>query len=228
MTVISNSRRFVFVHVPKCAGSSITRLLSKVTEWNDIELGTTPYGKRILAPYAARFGLQKHSTAAEIRAVMGAGLWNEYVSFAAVRNPFARAVSTFQYLKDLAALPNRPSRLAGFGQIASFDAYLESPFWTTDGFDGLHRPQVQWLYDGDTLMVDRLLRVETLDADIARLVAEIDLAPLAGHMPPRANASRPLGRVPLSAAAIAEVIEKHRADFERFGYPLEPPAGLVA
>ena len=37
--IISNSKRFIFLHVPKAAGTSITIMLDAELEWDDIVLG---------------------------------------------------------------------------------------------------------------------------------------------------------------------------------------------
>lgn len=95
--LISNSHRFIYVHLHKCAGSSVEFALSDTLEWNDLLLGSTPYGERLMKLYSPLFGLHKHSTAMQVRDKVGAALWQSYYSFSTVRNPYTLATSQYTY-----------------------------------------------------------------------------------------------------------------------------------
>ncbi|MBT9311110.1 sulfotransferase family 2 domain-containing protein [Leptothoe kymatousa] len=99
MTFISNSKKFVFVHLHKCGGTSIERALDQETQWNDIVLGSTKYGEKIQKVYEKKFGIYKHSSAAEIKSLMGDEVWDNYFTFSIVRHPIDRMVSFYEYLK---------------------------------------------------------------------------------------------------------------------------------
>src|SRR5277367_3572186 len=103
MTMINGTFGFVFIHIPKCGGTSMTYALSHLTQYNDLEIGGTEFGQIVNALYHRRFGLWKHSFAHEIRSVIGQPLWARYYKFAVVRNPYARAISTYRHLKHRAA-----------------------------------------------------------------------------------------------------------------------------
>ena len=74
--IISNSHRFIFVHVLKTGGTTVCAALDPFLRWNDVVLGGTEFGERMNGPYRDRFGLRKHSTAQEIRAVVGDATWS--------------------------------------------------------------------------------------------------------------------------------------------------------
>ncbi|MEA5467103.1 sulfotransferase family 2 domain-containing protein [Leptothoe sp. PORK10 BA2] len=99
VTFISNSQKFVFVHLHKCGGTSIERALDKEMQWNDVMLGSTKYGERLQKSYQKKFGIYKHSSAAEIKAMMGDEVWREYFTFTVVRHPIDRMVSFYEYLQ---------------------------------------------------------------------------------------------------------------------------------
>jgi hypothetical protein len=77
--VIGFRRRFLFVHVPRCAGESIT--------------------ERLLDPAngGGQF-LRKHSRYAEAEQVMADEI-HRFIAFAVVRNPYDQAVSFYEHLR---------------------------------------------------------------------------------------------------------------------------------
>ena len=96
--IICNSRRFVFVHIHRTGGSSVERAIEPILSWNDLILGSTPFGERIQGPYYSRFGLHKHSTLGDIERVCGSFLVKDYYVFATVRHPIARLCSLYNFL----------------------------------------------------------------------------------------------------------------------------------
>ncbi len=98
MTLINHTYRFVFVHVPKNAGTSVTRYLSQLSTYRDLEIGATRLGEEMAPAYRERFGLHKHSTLAEIRDVMGPEIMSGYRTIAVVRDPEDRVRSVFRFL----------------------------------------------------------------------------------------------------------------------------------
>lgn len=192
--IISNSRKFIFVHVNKTAGTSIAEALYPSLAWNDIVLGTTPIGAALDQPFQERFGLYKHSTAPEIRAVVGAGIWADYRSFAVLRDPVDRAVSFYGYLKRFqrgkSGVRHRLRRLLGrsrpesrpewpglqaLRETGSFSEFIRHPRLPDDpGFAFQHA----FISDRETgeIIVDTVLRFETVAADFAGLCRDLGIA----------------------------------------------------
>jgi hypothetical protein len=192
--IICTSRKFIFVHINKTAGTSITEALAPSLEWNDIVLGATPIGQALDQPFKDRFGLYKHSTAREIRAVVGADAWSESTTFAVVRDPVERAISFYQYLRrmETAASPLRRLRRRLFGwqpawnglvalrDSRSFSDFIRHPILRYEpGFI----PQHAFLSgEDDEIIVDRLLRFETISEDFEDLAHGLGLGALRiGH-----------------------------------------------
>ncbi|WP_298355549.1 sulfotransferase family 2 domain-containing protein [Rhodoblastus sp.] len=99
--LISNSKRFIFVHIPKSGGTSITRLLDRELEWNDIVLGGTKVGEVFKDVWAPRFRIDKHSLPSEIETVISKDLYTTYTKFVVVRDPVDRFLSAFNFVRTL-------------------------------------------------------------------------------------------------------------------------------
>jgi len=85
--IISFDRRFIFVHLHKTAGDSVTKGLmphvgkNTVVVSNDLQALRDGLRRRRLRRY---YKMPKHSTAAEIRSVLDGDLWNGFYKFAFV------------------------------------------------------------------------------------------------------------------------------------------------
>jgi hypothetical protein len=96
--IICNSRRFIFVHLMKCAGTAIDATLAPHMRWNDIRFGTDVDGGHLSRIYWARHRLHKHASAAMIRDVVGQELWDSYLTMATVRCPYERVASAWGFI----------------------------------------------------------------------------------------------------------------------------------
>ncbi len=96
--IISHSRRFIFIHIHKAGGTSVEKALDPCLAWNDLIVGGSPYGESVQGPYMKRFGLNKHSTVAEIETVCGSSYLDEYFVFSLVREPLARLCSVYNFV----------------------------------------------------------------------------------------------------------------------------------
>lgn len=96
--IISNSRKYVFFHVPKSGGTSITKLLDSGISWNDIIIGGTKTGEVFNGDWARRFRIFKHTTPPGLKRVIGEHIFGEYFKFLFVRDPISRFKSATQFL----------------------------------------------------------------------------------------------------------------------------------
>lgn len=78
--MLSLSHRFAFVHVNKAGGTSVVEALA---DYEDMQ------------PF-----ILDHDQATIYRRVLGADLWDEFYSFAFLRNPFDRMVSSYEYRRQ--------------------------------------------------------------------------------------------------------------------------------
>lgn len=218
MTIINASHNFIFIHVPKSAGTTVTATLSPLTSFCDVEIGGTLHGEAIQDYYIKRFRIRKHSTASEIRGLVGDDFWCQAFSFAFVRNPYSRAYSFYTFLKNN-DIGQTQSLVNDF---SDFDEFLRSDFFASEGPDRLFSPQGLWTSgkDGQT-MVDFVGHIETLEADLRYVRKKIN--PLIGVPDPplgMLNASAPLDawRGNISSEAQERIINRYGRDFDQFGY----------
>lgn len=89
--MIDHQTKTVFIHVPKCGGTSIESSFNVSARSRDDERATGWSGKRKM--------FLQHATARQIRK------WypetNDYTFFTFVRNPYDKLVSTYHYFKRL-------------------------------------------------------------------------------------------------------------------------------
>ena len=74
--IISAEKKYIFIHIPKNAGTSIEASLTGAEQWKDEE---------------------KHMTAWECKTKYGEQVWHEYFSFCVVRNPWDRLLSQYKF-----------------------------------------------------------------------------------------------------------------------------------
>lgn len=216
MAIINHSYSFVFVHIPKAAGTSITNLLSGYTKYCDLELGGTQFGEKIAPHYRRRFGLRKHSTAIELRSVIGQQKWDEMFKFAFCRNPYDRCYSAFNFLRKWES----PNRLFNreIRKFKTFDDFVESDIFPgIIGPDNIFSSQVNWLTEknGQGLLVDFVGDLDNLAAGTDEILRRIDPDYEGGVVVPSLNKTKKLSKLSgLSSRVKDKVYDKYQDDFK--------------
>lgn len=81
--LISHQHRFIFIHVHKSAGNSISAALEQYCEGTSHELHDA--------------GFPLHASAALICKLVGSSIWDSYFKFAIERNPWDKVLSSYYY-----------------------------------------------------------------------------------------------------------------------------------
>ena len=235
--IISHSRKFVFIHIHKTAGESISEALVPFLGKGDILLGTTLRGEIANAWYDRRHRIQKHSGVKRAKAFLG-DAWDDYLKFSFVRDPYDRLRSLYFYFERMLAARRRrslknallllpgtdfrdPLKWPGmkpFLETEDFSGFLRHPDFSTNLMGA--RPQAFQLTDRDgALAVDFVGRFETLAEDFATLADRLGLEGASlGHR--NASRNRAITPDPAEAADRALVAELYARDYALFGYPL--------
>ena len=155
--MISYDKRCIFIHIPKCGGTSIENVIWPYPE--DLTEANLWWG--FVSKYHNKYqtgGLQ-HLLARQVRSEVGLEIFNSFYKFTIVRNPWDRIVSQFAYMQT------RPDLMdfIGMQPETEFKAYLgliqkkQHVQWT---------PQTDFILDQDgTLLVDKIGHLESIEKD---------------------------------------------------------------
>jgi hypothetical protein len=211
--LISDERRFLFVHVQKTAGSSVRRALHETMPDLRAFLGT-------------------HDTALQARAALGDASFGAHFVAAFVRNPWDRLVSWYSMIVQARERAPWWRRAWGarrgeprlwryvYENSRSFEEFILRCTEEIDDVDGRKsfcRNQVDYLSDAEGRpIVSFVGRYESLEADAGRLFERLGRP---GVRLPRVNASRHRHYSAYYSDALAEVVrERFARDVEAFGY----------
>jgi len=98
--LISDSHKFIFVHIRKSAGSSIRDTLSPISN-PPVKDTMSKLRSRILKVESnyQKFSFREHSPISQVKNIMPESLYDSYFKFAFVRNPFTRLVSEYEFIR---------------------------------------------------------------------------------------------------------------------------------
>jgi hypothetical protein len=194
--VICHRTKSIFIHICRCAGTSIERLFD-------------------YDPVALNRNGERHALPSDYRAY-----WNEYYTFVSVRNPWDRLYSAFRYtLEEELRDSELKIRLHAEGSINGFvKQVLSEPRVLQESSDRLFWPQTRWLLesDGRTVRFERVIRFESLTEDVSAVTRHLGLV---GRTLPWANATRPAPYREAYDQEAAEIVaELYSDDIELLGY----------
>ena len=206
--MISYMHGFIFIHIPKTGGKSVRKALRPYT--------LNP--RQRLVQYVATRTSQKdvygidighsHATAQDIRDIFGPASWNDFFSFAFVRNPWALVVSEYYFQRQ------RPQSkyhdLVSNGSLEDFVAFRHS--------EGI-RQQIDYVRDEDgKRIVDFVGRVENYPSDFAHICARLRIT---AALPHKNRTQHRSYHEELSLRARGLVAELYADDIAEFGYSFE-------
>lgn len=218
--MICHARRFIFIHVPKAAGTSIKDALGQALYGGDAgpEFQVTP---NYYYPPAYTSPFEEHITARELRERLPAQIWEGYFKFAFVRHPLDWAMSNYAFfLRDR---PDHPAHafLQSLGFAGSMAFLFGSPT----------RPRIvagmrfsQWEFVCDEhgeLLVDFIGKHEHLERDFAAVCQRLGLPPPA--LPHLNRTCRDADYRSGGDPAVERLLQRGlERDFQLFGYPAPP------
>lgn len=205
--LLSLEKKFLFIHVPKTAGSSITTTLAPYSLPKNKPL-SRKITSHIPFPEAAdKVYLRQHDTALHIRRKLGRIQFEDLYKFAVVRNPYEHAASYYRFLCQRTAHRHH-KRTADL----TFVQFLERRAHNATPMD-----QSSFLVDrSGKLLVDQILRFEMLNISFSKLCSELDI-PYTELPYQNMTKNRALDAFycPESRALVERIYQR---DFDNFGY----------
>lgn len=219
---VSHEHRAIFVHIPKCGGSSIERALGMHGDYR-VEDRHRLYGRATSEDFCAIAGSVNYLQHLDITRVRQALSLTGVVptdvarwrTFAFVRNPFDRLVSAWAGgdpdLRACARLQGIELRGLPFARFVDATITLDHPHVT---------PQASFICTPDgSRLVDFVGRFERLTEDFDRVCELLELPRVGRPRLPHMHRSRHAHfRDLYDLRSRTLVMRRYRLDFEAFGY----------
>lgn len=207
--LISHSNRFIFIHLYKVAGTSITKALAPFCNFKP-SITHQPLSAlkgRVLSNMFYSDSLLPHASAFEIKNAMGEKQFNQYFKFTFVRNPWDWQVSLYEYAKQTSH-HHEHDLISGF---KSFSDYIK---WRVDGNFRLQSDFI--LSDKGDMIVNYIGKMEDISHHFEQICVKLELGKL---ILPHSNSTKRKDYKAYynskDAQIIADVFEK---DISRFEY----------
>ncbi|HRY36260.1 MAG TPA: sulfotransferase family 2 domain-containing protein [Candidatus Magasanikbacteria bacterium] len=155
--IVSHQHKFIFIHIQKTAGSSISEYLKEHSQCEEIG---------------------KHWNALAVRKFLGEKIWNEYFKFSFVRNPFDRLVSWYNMIASTKEDINGFFKYvhANADTFADFIEKCDQTVYEDDGIKSVRIPQFDYLSDEQgNLLIDFVGKFENLEKDFKFICEKIGL-----------------------------------------------------
>mgnify|MGYP003660132924 CR=1 FL=1 len=221
--IISHKHKFIFIHPPKCAGTSIEVSLASVCADDDIIGPVTLEGLPDDYKHPNTFeetsgGIYNAMLAKEIKNYVGSDCWNEYFKFSVMRNPWDRSISAWHWhnrsTTDYLWKYAQDESLNEWGVLnkASFMYYLNiKPF---------HPISIsKQLQIGGTFDIDYLIRFEDLNDSYKKVCDILNIKPIKLPNAKSGYKSKKVHYSKFYNDETKEIInQRYKDDIDNFGY----------
>ena len=191
--MISHKRKFIFVHIPKCGGTSVVVSLLKA----NFSLEGKDLKKKV--DHAKKF---KIGRAEQIKNDYPNVEFSRYFKFCFCRNPFDRAVSSWKFLE----------KRVGFNEFCRNGLNSTQPHWAWHTY-----PQLHHIFDRNgNKLVDFIGKLENFQADFNTICDKIGIP---RQELPHRNGTKHKHYTEYYDDETREIVaEKYAKDIEYFGY----------
>lgn len=212
--LISHFNKWIFIHIPKTGGSSITSSLWSHADVQGASLQQLKNPSLNLPNKKIDLNFFQHDTSAEISQKMqdhGYHPYKDYFSFAFVRNPWSRAVSTWVYWNKLVSSGKGfPWCIEAVNNCENFSEFVFSKYFSD-------RSQLDFLTNqkGD-IIVDYIGKLETIEKDFLIISKKLNLNNL--NLPHENSTKHRFYTKFYNKDTISKVYNTYNKDIDFFGY----------
>lgn len=195
--MVSHDHKFIFIHINCCGGTSIETALKDFGYWQPHHID------QIHREHSPLWRQTQHLNAHEIKSFYKDEIWRNYLTFAFVRNPWARCATYYVTHKKI-------NRAMSFKDFLKQDTHYD--------FKRMYSPAFNWLADenGKLMDIDFIGKAERLAMDFKTVCDRIGIPQL---KLPHVNKSN---RKPYWAFYDEEAREivatRFKNDIDAFGY----------
>jgi hypothetical protein len=211
---LSYSHRFIFIHVYRAGGQSVSAALSPYsTVPRRTLLARVPLARRLAKRqlYSLRGYNHGHIKARELKAPLPPDVFDTFFKFAFVRNPWDWQVSIYHYIRQRTDHPDHEF----YRSLHTFDAYLD---WQINTKGAELQSEFVLSESGD-MLVDFVGRYERLAEDFAAVCDRIGIECCLPHVNRSSHGDFRDYYTPDMRELVEEV---YKADIELFGYQFDP------
>ena len=225
--MISHKHKCIFIHIPKCAGTSVESVFGHFSGYkgrggqdhrslrmienplNTLQIFSSTQNVRELVR-RVRFNNRKHKNANNAHQVTPSQ-YQEYLKFTIVRNPWARVFSWYHnVIRDAVHRQNH-----GIDENCTLPEFLQR-----FAGKGMLQPQTYWIKDfsGD-IPLDHILRFENLEAEYKQVAQKLNLPET--ELPSKNKGRTQKYHEYYNSEARDLVSRLYREEIERFDYSFE-------
>lgn len=207
--LISHSKKFIFIHIYKVAGTSISNALSKYCDYSNKTKNPLKRLRQFTGATPKLYinDFDGHIKARDLQNRIPNEIFEKYYKFAFVRNPWDWQVSLYHFALQT---PGHHQHQLTKG-LGSFEKYLE---WRV--FEDLNLQKDFVVNERGEIILDYIGKMESINQDFSKICTEIGLPEI--QLPHRNKSSRDVFKkyyTPYTSG----LIEKYFAsDIELFGY----------
>lgn len=220
--ILSEKYKFIFVHIPKTAGLSVTDAFGKYGR---------PRGRSISRSISRRLPFQESPSTAHFRVHEPASkmvqkltrpVFDEFLSFSVIRNPFEHAVSHYEYMKQF-RIKSTANKVAKMPFVEYLTYRQGTPIWNDTIFAKMPSQSYYLTDTSGALLVDRLIRFENLSPELEQLSVDLTLPEFSlRHVNKTKATKRPTASYynPETEDLVRSI---YAPDFDLLDYSLEAP-----
>ena len=212
--LISNHKKFLFIHVPKTGGTSLVAILKEFSNRPNIFLRSIGYffddrGYKLPEFTYNIFGYPYHVRSEQMFKLLDRNVFDNYFKFAFVRNPYDLTVSEYFYIKKIKTHQHHKA----VNQIKSFDDFV---IWKKVHYA---RPQTNWILgEKDEVLVDYIGKFEQYEKDANYILSKLGVNKTVPHL--NITKKKHYLEYYKSRQTIDIVTQIYKKDFKFFNYTI--------